>query len=135
MLVDTGPLVAVANANDDAHLRCLDFLEQTSSRLLVPTTVLTEVCYLLETRRGPAIESAFLSDFGRGALELVNLVPDDLTRMAELITRYADLPLCGTDASVIAIAERLGLSDMVTLDRRHFSIVRPQHVESFTIYP
>jgi uncharacterized protein len=55
--------------------------------------------------------------------------------MADLVEQYADLPLGGTDAAVIAIAERLQLDTVATLDRRHFSVVRPSHVESLTLVP
>jgi uncharacterized protein len=55
--------------------------------------------------------------------------------MADLTERYADLRLGGTDASVIAIAERLGIHRIATFDRRHFTVVRPAHVEAFTLLP
>ncbi len=45
--------------------------------------------------------------------------------MAELVRTYADLPLGAVDASVLAVAERLRLTDVATLDRRHLTIVRP----------
>jgi predicted nucleic acid-binding protein len=48
---------------------------------------------------------------------------------------YADLPLGAVDASVVAIAERLGVKEIATLDRRHFSVVRPRHAEAFSIVP
>ncbi|MFI7627711.1 hypothetical protein [Microbispora rosea] len=55
--------------------------------------------------------------------------------MAELVERYVDLPLGLVDAAVIAIAERLGLREVATVDQRHFRIVRPRHVEAFTLLP
>ena len=55
--------------------------------------------------------------------------------MAELVLQYDDFPLGTTDASVIAVAERLGVSEVATLDRRHFSAVRPSHVDHFTLLP
>lgn len=55
--------------------------------------------------------------------------------MAELIETYADLRLGTVDASVIATAERLGAATIATLDRRHFSVVRPNHVRSFGLVP
>jgi len=55
--------------------------------------------------------------------------------MDELVARYADLPLGTTDASVVALAERLGVDELATLDRRHFSVVRPRHVEALTLLP
>lgn len=97
--------------------------------------VLTEVCYLLETRRGPQVEAAFLDSLARRELELVGLVPRDLTRMADLVKTYGDLPVGGVDASVVAIAERLGITTVATLDRRHFTIVRPRHTDTFELLP
>jgi uncharacterized protein len=61
--------------------------------------------------------------------------PADLRRAAELVEGYADLPLGGTDALVIATAERLGLDTVATLDRRHFSVVRPAHLDAFVLVP
>jgi predicted nucleic acid-binding protein len=55
--------------------------------------------------------------------------------MAELVRKYADLPLGAVDASVVAIAERLGVREIATLDRRHFSVARPRHAEVFSIVP
>jgi predicted nucleic acid-binding protein len=55
--------------------------------------------------------------------------------MADLVVKYGSLPLGTTDASVIAIAERLKLTEIATLDRRHFSVVRPNHVNAFTLLP
>jgi uncharacterized protein len=55
--------------------------------------------------------------------------------MADLAERYADLGLGGTDASLVAIAERLGIDRIATFDRRHFTVVRPAHVEAFTLLP
>ncbi len=59
----------------------------------------------------------------------------DFERISELIGQYADFPLGMVDASVIALAERLGVSDVATLDHRHFSAVRPRHVEAFNLLP
>jgi hypothetical protein len=80
-------------------------------------------------------EATFLRSLGDGELELVELIPADLSRMAALVTQYADLPLGTTDASVIALAERLGVTEVATLDRRHFTVVRPGHVDTLTLLP
>lgn len=135
ILVDTGPLVAVANIRDAAHTACVRLLEDAPGPLLVPAPVLTEVCYMLESRCGSQLEADFLSDVADGVIELVDLTRIDLRRMAELVRTYADLPLGAVDAAVVATAERLGISDLATLDRRHFSIVRPSHVGAFTLFP
>ena len=59
----------------------------------------------------------------------------DRERMVVLAETYADLPLGTVDASIVATAERLGEASVATLDRRHFTVVRPAHVEAFTLLP
>jgi uncharacterized protein len=61
--------------------------------------------------------------------------PSDWLRIAELVGRYRDLPLGTVDASVVAVGERLGITEVATVDRRHFSVVRPRHVGEFTLLP
>lgn len=100
---------------------------------LVPSPVLTEVCWLLE--RWSKVEAAFLTEVARGTFGLVHLTPGDLTRMGELILQYADFPLGGVDASVIAVAERFGVDRVATLDRRHFGVVKPARLAAFNLLP
>lgn len=129
IICDTGPLVTAAIVNDQNHRRCVDLftgLHLGRRPILVPATVTAEVGYLLEREAGPHAEAAFLRAHASGDLEAVDLTEDDFARMAELVRTYADLPLGTTDASVIAVAERLGVAEIATLDRRHFSVVRPQ---------
>lgn len=59
----------------------------------------------------------------------------DWLRIAELVARYRNLPLGTVDASVVATAERLGLTEIATVDRRHFTVVRPDHISAFTLLP
>jgi predicted nucleic acid-binding protein len=77
----------------------------------------------------------FLQSLAEGAFSAVELTASDYARMAELVVTYGDLPLGTTDASVVAIAERLKLSEVATLDRRHFTVVRPAHVDALTLLP
>jgi uncharacterized protein len=135
IVVDTAPIVAAINERDQRHSECADLFRKGRGPFFVPGPVLTEVCYLLETRRGPHAEAAFLESLGRRELELVGLVPGDLIRMASLVKRYRDLPLGGVDASVVAVAERLGITTVATLDRRHFTVVRPLHTDAFDLRP
>ncbi len=138
ILCDSGPLIAVA-VRDDAHYHvCTDLftsLRLAGRRLLVPATVVAEVGYMLEQRVGPAVEAAFLQAIAGGAFELVNLEAEDLDRMAQLVARSDDLPLGTTDASVIALAERLDVREVATLDQRHVRVVRPNHVKALTLLP
>ena len=70
-----------------------------------------------------------------GELLLEPVDPADLERMAELVGAYHDLPLGTVDASVVAVAERRGVTTIATLDRRHFGVVRPRHVDAFELVP
>lgn len=138
ILCDSGPLFAAADRKDADHHACVEMftgLRLARRRLLVPSTVVAEVGYMLQTKVGAFAEAAFLQAIGDGDLELVDLKAEDCTRMAELVLQYDDLPLGTTDASVIALAERLGLREVATLDRRHFTVVRPRHVEALSLLP
>ena len=103
--------------------------------MVVPTLVITEVVYLLATRLGTEAEVRFLGDLASGAFTVEPVAVADWLRIAELVARYRNLPLGTVDASVIAAAERLGLATIATVDRRHFTVVRPRHVSAFTILP
>jgi uncharacterized protein len=91
---------------------------------------------MISTRMGAAVEAGFLESIGPARpFALVNLTDEDIDRMAVLVRQYADFPLGGTDASVIAVAERLDVDQVATVDRRHFSAVRPRHVPAFRLLP
>lgn len=104
-------------------------------RLVVPAPVIAEVGYLLGAKAGSDAEGGFLRSLADGDFRAEDLTPDDYTRMAELVTQYANLPLGTTDAAVVATAERLQCTEVATLDHRDFRVVRPQHVKAFTLLP
>lgn len=120
--------------DDRHHEACLDLLETHPGPLLVPTLVITEVTYLLGTRLGAEAEIRFLGDLAAGNLIAEPVAAHDWLRIAELVARYRDLPLGTADASVVAASERLGIAQIATLDRRHFSIVQPR-VGTFDLLP
>ena len=132
-IVDTGPLYAAVDADDDDHERCVAVLEQADHRLLIPALVVAEAAWLVGSRLGPGVEGAFLR--GLRHVEVEAPGPEDWDRIAELMEKYGDFPLGGTDASVVALAERLDTETIVTLDRRHFGAVRPRHREAFRLLP
>ena len=90
--------------------------------------------YLLGTRLGPEAEVRFLGDLAAGNLIAEPVVPGDWLRIAELVARYGDLPLGTADASVITAAERLRITEIATLDRRHFDVVRSR-LGTLTLLP
>jgi predicted nucleic acid-binding protein len=97
--------------------------------------VVAEVSYLVGENLGPAAETDFFRMLCSDRFRIEPVTDADLARIVELTETYADLPLGGTDASVIAVAERLAFETVATLDRRHFSVVRPRHVEFLTLLP
>lgn len=135
ILIDTNILVAMASARDDLHSQAMVLVEALPAGQLVLPTVLAEACFLINQRNGVATEVALLQSFAEGDFTLGELRADDLARMAEVVERYADLNLGTTDASVVAVAERLGIDTVATFDRRHFTVVRPRHVSAFTLLP
>ena len=97
--------------------------------------MITEVSYLVGTRLGADAEVRFLGDLASGDLGSETVAAGDWIRIAELVHTYRDLPLGTVDASVIAAAERLGVTSIATIDRRHFTVVRPRHCDAFELLP
>ena len=136
IIVDTGVLYALADRSDTHHKACVRWLAAAPRPLIVPPLVIAETCYLIGQHLGATAEATFLDAFGPSqALSLGDLLEEDIMRMAVLVRQYADLKLGGTDAAVIATAERLGITRVATVDRRHFTVVRPKHVGSFALLP
>lgn len=132
-VVDAGPLYATADTDDQDHLACRQALARADLRLVVPALVIAEATYLVGRRLGAVAESAFLR--GIGELDIEGPSGEDFARIAELVEQYADFPLGGIDASVIALAERLDAPIVITLDRRHFAAVKPHHKDGFELLP
>jgi len=138
ILVDSGPLIAAAITDDRDHRRCVDLfatLHLNSERLLVPQTVVAEVAYSIQKLGGTDQELMFLQSIADEDLVLVDLIAEDIPRVIELVRTYRDFPLGTTDASVIALAERLEITEIATLDQRHFPNVRPRHADYLTLLP
>lgn len=101
----------------------------------MPQLVITKVTYLLGTRLGAEAEVRFLGDLANGAFISEPVTPGEWLRIAQLVARYRDLPLGTVDASLVALAERLQIPTLATLDLRHFSVVRPSHIDYFELLP
>jgi hypothetical protein len=136
LVVDTGVLFAVADAADQDHAASDELLASRPAReLLVPTPVIVEASWLIESRLGPGAEAAFLMSLAAGELVRVDLLDQDWDRVVELVVQYADLGLGLVDASVVAVAERYQTATLATLNHRDFGVVRPRHVDAFELLP
>jgi uncharacterized protein len=110
-------------------------LETDDGPLVTTTMIIAEAAYMIDRQVGPAGELALYDAIIDGTLTIETLTPTDWQRVRELVDRYQDLPLGGSDASLIAIAERLGATRIATLDHRHFRVVRPTHCHAFELTP
>jgi uncharacterized protein len=135
LICDTGVLYAAIDEYDRKHDVCAALLADPPEELVVPAPVVVELEWLTTGRMGFDQFDGFLQSVEIGALDIVDLERGDFARVRELCRRYEDLPLGLVDASVIAVAERLDERIIASLDRRHFSVVKPRHTASFTLVP
>lgn len=135
LVFDTGPLLAVLDAADPDHQSCVSLLSQAGEDLVVPILVLAELDYWCHQRLGTGAWVSFLEDLLTGAYRLETATTSDLARCREIQVQYDDQALGVVDASVLALVERLGENKLATLDHRHFSVLRPAHVEALQLLP
>jgi hypothetical protein len=135
LLVDTSFLFALINDNDRHHTTCVETARTITGRLIIPLTVLPEIAYLLDSRLGHHVMRQFIRQITQSVWTLV--VPDttDLIRAAAVLDQYQDSRLDFVDATLVAIAERLHIEQILTLDRRHFQLIRPSHCPAFKLLP
>lgn len=137
MIIDTGVVIAAQDERDVHHLEAALFLAGTRERLVMPAPVLFETAQFVGRKRRAFAEAQCLR---KGSLLGVeNPVVDDYERAAALIERYSDQDggrgIGVVDALVVAMAERLKETKVATYDRRHFSVIRPSHVDAFELFP
>jgi hypothetical protein len=134
-ILDTSAAFALTVIDDQDHDRVTEAVVRERSPITIPSSVVAETSLLTASRVRAGAEVVFVRGLANSHWRREELGGADLLRIAELIEQYADARLDFVDASVIAVAERLGASRILTLDRRDFSIVRPRHVEAFEILP
>jgi len=135
LIVDTGVLVAATDRTDPAHTACAQLLTGETEPLVTTAMVIAETAYLLDRELGPQVEATLYQSITDGQLSVEALTREDWQRVHDLVVQYVELRLGGTDASLIALAERHREQRIATLNRRHFGVVRPTHVDAFTLLP
>lgn len=133
VLVDAGPLVALIDRDDPAHDGCVAALKTLRDPLITVWPAFTEAMYLL--RRSWPAQRALWSRLETQALDVAPLDDGDAPRMRELMEKYRDLPMDLADAALVRVAERDGLTQVFTLDRRHFSLYRRGRRQRFAVVP
>jgi predicted nucleic acid-binding protein len=133
LLLDTGIVYALADRRDAWHRRSRELVETAREALIVPVTVVPEVCYLLRERLGASAERRFVESLAAEELAVEDVSLGDVRRCVALLQRYPQIGF--VDCSVVAVAERLRLRVFATTDRRHFGAIRPKHVPAFELVP
>jgi predicted nucleic acid-binding protein len=133
LLLDTGPFVALLDSTEKSHERCVMFYKEFRGQLFTTEPVLTEVLYLL----GPSIKAqkAGIEFVLRGGAILVPQSRESLKRGLELMEKYKDIPMDFADATLVALAEEMGVVEVFTLDVRGFNIYRMHGRKVFRLWP
>jgi hypothetical protein len=133
-LLDTGFLLAVIDKDDGLHEACATALQNEKGPLL-PDVVLPELAYLILRDLGYDALTRFLRSVTAGEVALIHATNEDLERATALLDKYADSRVDFVDCVIAAMAERLGIKRILTIDRRHFGLFRPAHCDYFEIIP
>lgn len=136
LLIDSGFLYAVLNRNDTRHVKVTETLESLRGRdIVLPSPVIVETAYLLLSKLNHREMRAFLKVVDSGSFKLECVQKSDLKRIREILEMYADSKLDFADAAITALAERLGIKQILTVDQRDFRMIRPNHCDYFEILP
>lgn len=135
LVIDTGPLVALADRSDRWHGPVAAVLADEPGDLVVPAPVCAEVDYLLGRRLGRPARLAFLDDLAAGRFTVACLESGDYTAVAGLERTYADLDAGLADLSIVVLAGRYRTNRLLTFDERHFRALRSIDGKAFTLLP
>ena len=135
LLVDTNVLLAAADRRSDRHSDCAEVVRVHRGELASTVPVIAESSWLILDRLGADAQADYLHMVTASRLQAVDLTGADWSRCVKLVEDYADLRLDLMDASIVAVAERLGVTTIATLDHRDFTVVRPRHLHAFELLP
>lgn len=135
ILVDSGVLIAALISTDPAHQRVRLYLRENRETVGLPAVTIAEIAHFIGKAGNVYAEARFLRLIAAGTYPLLDPLPADYLRAADLVEKYADFPLGTVDALIVAMAERFGVTTILTLDQRHFGAVKPLHCERFVLAP
>lgn len=132
-ILDTSFLFALTDQSDRNHQRVLAVTQSADENLVLPIAVLPEICYLISSRLGHKAMRRFVAGMTPDAVQIESVTTEDLIRVRQILEKYSDNQLDFTDAAIIAISERLGITRVYTLNRQDFTIIRPKHCDYFEL--
>jgi predicted nucleic acid-binding protein len=132
-IMDTGPWVALIDRSEARHAECVQWLKHFSGSLYSTEAVLTEVLYLLNF--STRAQCAAIDFVLKAVVEIVPASIESLRKAKNLMKKYADLPMDYADASIVCLATETGMQNIVTLDKKDFTIYKLPKKKCFTIMP
>ena len=135
IILDTSGLLAAIDASQDHHAASVAALEAARAPLLLSPFVLAELDYLLAKHVGPHAQEAFLDEVARQAYQLESFDSEDVGEARRVMDRYGDLSIGLADASLVVLAMRYGVTDLLTLDERHFRAILGPRGVPFRLLP
>jgi len=135
LVCDTSGLIAYFDASDAHHEAVTTVIEADPGPFIVSPYVLAELDYLLATRRGVNAQLAVLRELTGGAWTLPCCEIDDVREAGDCVERYRDQDIGIADASIMVLAGRLKTDRILTLDHRHFRVLRTVTGNSFALLP
>jgi predicted nucleic acid-binding protein len=136
LIIDTGFLYATFDDTDKHHRAVTKTIRHVrNERLILPTPTIIELGLLMNNRLGRQATSRFISDLEKSPVVLEPLDRNDFSRIGELLFQYQAARLDFVDAAITAMAERLNIRRILTVDQRDFRMIRPRHCEYFEILP
>jgi len=135
ILLDTSGLLSALDAAEPTHRAAAAALRSSREPRLLSPFVLAELDYLLARRVSTRVELAFLDEVVRGAYQLETFSGEDVARARAILEQYPDVQLGLADASIVVLAERHAVNDVLTLDERHFRALRGPGGRPFRVLP
>ena len=135
IIADTSGLIALFSESGPQHEAVVEWLERNDRLMVVSPYVVAEVDYLVAKRLGVEAELAVLAELAGGAYELPAMGVEDSIATRDVVERYRDLGIGAADASLVVLAERYRTRMILTLDRKHFGVLRPLDGGHFEIVP
>lgn len=124
VIADTGFWFALINKNDKHHHKAEQTLQKLNEPLITTWAVITETCYLLQSRLGQHEVCQFLNAYQQQLYDIYQITPDKIPRLITLMNQYANLPMDLADASLVILAEELGHGRILSTDQRDFNCYR-----------
>ena len=133
VIIDTSAIIGLMDKGCQQHNKISDIVNKNDINLIVPSPIIPEVCYMLNKKFGAAIEIRFLEEIISVNLQIEIIKFPDILRTVEILNKYKSLNIGFVDGSVVAIAERLKINQIMTLDNKHFSSIIPVGFDYFEI--